>query len=292
MKPVPSSQASPQVKISYDKIRDAIGLPHVPIFFTYLGAFPEYLEYITDQVVENLQSHSFKTLSHDIGVDIQSIIAATLPISDKMQEWKLLHKFSPEYFYFQKDTLRNYELNLQLAFIFIALREAVKGWAVAAKKLPETAGRQTNHFETATEEDLIFGNFIATATQPTEMRTANINSAQNAGIMLHENALAKGSNSGIVQNLLPQYIRLCQLSFMGLLKNEQTLFTRVRLEKIILSSIDLLPHFIVSPINVVYQLTAQYPEFYELIHLLSEKFPTLAMHRAMFSGYMNTSKPS
>jgi hypothetical protein len=63
--PVLESEASDEVTACYVKLKKALGLPHLPLFFTYIAAFPEYLTYITDQLVVNLEDKKFLALADE-----------------------------------------------------------------------------------------------------------------------------------------------------------------------------------------------------------------------------------
>jgi len=101
--------------------------------------------------------------------------------------------------------------------------------------------------------------------------------------------LVRTDARAIEKDLLPRYLFLCQQEFNQLMKKEEFLILRVGIEKLILSSLPLLPEKIVSPINVFYKLTEKYKEFPELLYLMSEHFPTLAVQKMLFSGFMKNS---
>jgi len=71
------------------------------------------------------------------------------------------------------------------------------------------------------------------------------------------------------------------------MKKDYFWILRVQLEEKILSLLATFPHLIFSPYNVIIQYTQKYDNFYELLYLLYEKFPTLSMHRLIFSVYMH-----
>jgi len=54
IKPIYENQANEEVKNEYKKIKEALGLPDIPLFFAYIGGFPEYL--ISNPVKHSLSS--------------------------------------------------------------------------------------------------------------------------------------------------------------------------------------------------------------------------------------------
>ena len=73
------------------------------------------------------------------------------------------------------------------------------------------------------------------------------------------------------------------------MKKEEFLIMRVGVEKLLLSSLPLLPEKLISPINVFYKLTEKHKDFPDLLYLMSEHFPTIAVQKMLFSGFMKKS---
>ncbi|MBI4226129.1 hypothetical protein HY612_03375 [Candidatus Roizmanbacteria bacterium] len=270
--PVYENHAKEEVKIDYQKIKKALDLFYVPLFFSYIGAFSEYLNYLTDQLVLNLQNPNFTALLEETEEKIYSLIKSSLLKSEEMEEWLNRYKNSPSFYNFQKDLEKIFTVNLKLTFIFVSLREALKGWAVAAKKLP-ASGSFSSEFETIAkkEKDFIFEDALAL-----------VPSTQFQG----SSDLAESKAKAIEKDLLPRYIFLCQQEFNQLMKKEEFVILRVGIEKLILSTLPLMPEKIVSPINIFYKLNEKYRDFPDLLYLMSEHFPTLAVQKMMFSGFM------
>jgi hypothetical protein len=292
IKPITEPNASAEVKACYDRIKTAFHLHIVPLFFAYMGAFPEYLVYITDQLVDNVKDPAFEKLSTETGQQMFGLIKQSLRYSEKTTDWINRYQHSPSFYYFQQNLTSVYATNVKIAFIFIALREAVKGWAVAAKQLPSArqVAEQKKEETIQTPNQFIFDNFLVdveegivqTGEKPNEEHTAD------NSLAVRTNELARRDTTGLEKNLLPEYLRLTQADFTENMKVNTFWVLRVHLEEIVLSKIGLYPHLIFSPINVVLQLTSKYPNFPDLLYLLSEHFPTYAMQRMMFSGFLST----
>lgn len=281
IEPVRENQAEEEVKNCYLGLKQALGSQTLPIFFTYIGAFPEYLSYITDQLIKNLQDPFFTKLINQLNNEIIMEINRRLEKSGETIKWVGLYRNSPSFYYFQKD-LRGISLtNAKLACIFIALREAVKGWAVAAKKLSEaTIIRETSAGESIPKEDFIFDMSVI----ETYKDVPKI--SKDRSLIVKENYLAKRPPNAIEKDILPDYLKICSQDFRDHMKYDYFWALRVGLEEKVLSILAMMPHLIFSPYNVIITLTQKYDNFYELLYLLSEQFPTLAMQRLMFSGYL------
>lgn len=273
--PVLENQADEGVKINYQKIKTALNLPYLPLFFSYIGAFPEYLNYLTDQLIPSLKNSRFNNLIEETAEKIYSLMRSSLIKSEEIGEWLSRYKNSPSFYNFQKDLKKIFTVNLKLAFIFIALREALKGWAVAAKKLPSSASSTFQKDKPSIKDGDFVYEDVLSMVSPSSSRS--------------DSDLVRTDARAIEKDLLPRYLFLCQQEFNQLMKKEEFLILRVGIEKLILSSLPLLPEKIVSPINVFYKLTEKYKEFPELLYLMSEHFPTLAVQKMLFSGFMKNS---
>ena len=261
----------------YDGLIAAYGTKSLPLFFTYIGPYPEYLEYISEQLITNLNAKEFEALTVKISQTVATLVDDVLPKTPRTQETIERYKYSPSFIQFQKDLRVIIMTNTKLAITFLALREAVKGWAIAAKKLPSQASGQNREEVLQKEEKdfLLDANYSLTVTQNREEESR----------MVRTGDITQNDNS-IERNSLPEYLELTYQDILTYKKSDPFWILRIHLEKHILSKLDELPSLIFSPINIVYRLTSKYPDFGELIYLLSEDFPTLSMHRLLLSGYM------
>ena len=121
------------------------------------------------------------------------------------------------------------------------------------------------------EEDFIFENMLGNSSP-----IGNSSSQMLSTVAPH--ALEK--------DMLPEYLFLCRRDFLQILKKSDFWFLRIDAEKKILSELAILPQLIFSPINVILRLIGQRGDYPDLLYLLSEHFPTYAIQRMMFSGYI------
>ncbi len=269
--PVSEEKANENVRKDYQRIKKALDNSSLPLFFSYIGVIPEYLDYLTEQLVPILQSRKFADLISETEKEIESLIKETLTKSEELEEWLGRYEHSPSFYNFQKDLIKIFTVNLKLAFIFVALREALKGWAVAAKKLSSSNFDNKDSDSRNEMKDFVFAesSLLVISNNQLQAREENL------------------SETGkLEKDLLPKYIFLCQMDYLELIKTEKYLILRVGIEKLILSSLPLLPEKIISPINVYYRLAQKYQEFPELLYLLYDHFPTLAVQKMLFSGFM------
>ncbi len=266
---ITEKEATGLIKLKYEEIKRAFVSPVVPVFFTFIAPYEEYFVYVADQIVRIVQDPRFRNLAHEIGENIQSVINTTLPPSVEYREWVSKYANSPGFYNFTKDNEHIFRMNVSLAFVFISLREAVKGWAVAAKKLPGT-GRS----------------FDAASSPFRENETLYNEAMTGAELILSPTSLTSSSPKAVELNLLKDFLELCRSDFMQYMKTEEFLIMRVGLERLILLSIPLFPNPLFSPINETLKLIMKKKNFPDLLYLLSDEFPTLVMQRMIFSGYM------
>lgn len=280
--PVTEPQASDTVKLIYKDLKTALHVRSVPLFFTYMGAFPDYLTFISDQLKNNLQDPAFIRLTTSTGAEISELITTELPLEPNISEWQHRYGASSSYFHFKNQVREIHATNIVLAFIFVALREAVKGWAIAAKKLnphAESGNAQTSH-------DVGVESFIFEQIEHDESTHTHRAGMSQSPATVSRGSLAKRPRSAIEEQLLPKYMDMCKIGFYARMKTVEFWQLRVATEKIVLAVLPLMPHVIFSPINVVIDLAKKHDNFPDLLYLLSEHFPTYAVQRMMFSGYM------
>lgn len=273
--PVSEKQANESIKREYEGIKKALDLPYVPLFFTYIGAFPQYLEYLAQQIIPNLQSPRFADLIKETEEKIYYLINSSLTKSEEINDWLVRYKNSPSFYNFQQDLKKIFSVNLKLVFIFVALREALKGWAIAAKKLPSSSSPSDRSKKTSSQEkDFIFEDALSIVPLVSQSASSDV---------VQTNARS------IEKDLLPRYLFLCQQEFYFQMKKEEFLILRVGIEKLLLSTLPLIPEKIVSPINMFYKLNERYKDFPDLLYLMCEHFPTFAVQKMLFSGFMKNS---
>lgn len=275
--PVFEPEAPDNVNECYKKLKSGFALPEIPLFFAYLGAFPEYLQYITTQITALAQNEKFLSLISQTANQFQELTNKRFPPSEDIKNWLERYRYVPSFYNFQKNLSHILENNVKLVFVFIALREAVKGWAVAAKKLPGQTTFQVKSAGSVRGDEFVFNDLIKHLPESSQ-ETINDLTASDKSIATTKNHIEK--------DLLPEYLMLCRNEFGFVLKTEEFLHVRIAAEKNILSLLEILPEAIFSPINVVLQYTSKYPDFPDLLYLLAEHFPTYAMQRALFSAYM------
>jgi hypothetical protein len=278
--PIFESQADEKTKEVYQQIKQAFSVAKPPIFFCYLAPFYEYFSYIATQIITNLKNEKFIEIVNETRDIILKLIKDNLKKSEETNEFLNRFKHSPQFFYFQKDLEKIFDTNLKLTFIFIALREAVKGWAIAAKKIgAKTEPTSFSSKPKIDEEEFIFSlNELIDLNKQTKTKQKDVQS--------FFNGIINASFSAIEKDLLPSYLDLCRNDFYFLMRKDEYVLVRLEIEKIILRFLTLLPELIFSPVNLVIEMTKKYEDYPDLLYLLSEHFPTTVVQRLMFSGYM------
>ena len=152
---------------------------------------------------------------------------------------------------------------------------------MAAKKLEDCTYSESLHQNIPIkDEDFIFN-------QEFEYKDELSTEEKHRKITTSGSEVVINSSSPIQKDLLREYLSLCRNDFTLHMMDEEFVILRLGVEKMILSSLDSLPSVIHSPINTVLKLTTKYPNFPELLYLLSEHFPTCAVQRLLFSAYMS-----
>lgn len=292
LQPILPSDAPEDIRAQYEKLRTALRVTSLPLFFTYFGNFPRYLDHIISQIEPNLEDSIFQKIISETGTDIIYLSIETLLQSDEILEWKSRYRHSPSFFQFEQDLDKVFKTNMQLALLFLSLREAVKGWAVAARKLSSSSEHTSPGNSTSNPINhhiFIFEDHYTTTdtNSNTHMKTHGT-VYQSPGSLTTTTTQMIQHEQSVERNLLPTYLSLCQKEFAGLMKQPHFWVLRVRIEEILLQQIHILPHPIHSPINLIRQLTEDREGTDDLLHCMTELFPIYAVQRLMYSGYMKS----
>jgi len=275
--PVLENEAKGKVKEIYQTINKALETNSIPLFFAYFGNFPDYLDYLSPQLLENLFNSNFAKLAISFAESNERKIALTLRKSEEIGEFVSRFQFSPSFVYFQQDLKKIFLVNIKLTLIFLGLRESVKGYAVAAQKIAAAAAKENlGKITKELNDEFIFSEIVSVKKGKTEKTITSIK----------KSALVKFGPQGLEKSLLPDYLTLCRNQFFKEMKRPEFWDLRLKMEEEMLAAIDNLPHFLHSPINIMLQFAEKYKNFHEFIYLLAENFPTLAMQRLLFSGFM------
>ena len=258
--PIFETNASEDVKPIYEAIKKSLEVQRLPLFFSYMGAFPEYLNYIANQLTENLQNYEFKLLTEHIGNEIIDLIKPNLLPGEDVRDWFSRYGSSPSFYYFLQDTDSIFRTNVKLAFIFVALREAVKGWAIAAKKLPGQANTPKKKTSEIVKQDTFIFQDVEEIPQIVMPRSDK--KSEHIVTTGSSTQLAMRESVAIEQDLLPRYLQLCKIDFYEHMKTAPFWELRIGVEKFILNALPLMPHLVFSPINVVIDLTKKYDTKY------------------------------
>lgn len=281
--PVSIDEASDEIKSNYLKIIKCLELTYLPLFFQYFGSFPEYLDYITNQIVTNIKSEKFNLLVKEAALEVKKLIQEEFPKTQTMNEYLNHYQTTPQFYNFRNVLEKIFITNFKLTLIFLALRETIKGWAIGAKKLPSSTQKpslkEEEDFLKKTETVII-----------NEARSDILNHFPSSSIILKsnfENDLPQKNNSNtLTTNFFVRYLEICQKEFFLLTKEEKYFLFRVQIEKLLLNSLPLMPEIIFSPINKTLPLIAHYDNYPDFLYLLYEYFPPLSIKKLIFSSYI------
>ena len=209
------------------------------------------------------------------------LIIDGLPKNQQLQNLIDKYKNTPSFYYFQKDARDIYDINLKLTLLFIGYREAIKGWVVAAKKITDTAGAYQPIGRPKIEsDDFIYDQYDEILINKPDTLS------ESKSITTVANQITPVGQSSLDIDFSAYYYRGAKSNFDQLLKTESFWTLRIGIEEMALYYISILPNPLLSSINTFYELTKKYPNFTDLLYLMSESFPVLTIHRLLFSGYL------
>lgn len=280
--PVSFHKASDEIKNNYLEIINALGLPYLPLFFQYFGSFPEYLNYITKQIVANLNNEKFNLSVKESAHELKKLFQENFSKTSSTIEFLNRYQTTPQFYNFRDSLEKIFIINFKMTLIFLALREAIKGWAIGAKKISSHASKESQ------KKEEVFEKMERMCIQEDQSNILEFLISNSPIVKKNSKALLtqKKPKNDLEVNFFLNYLKICQKEFFLLTKQEKYFLFRVQIEKFIINFLSFMPEIIFSPINVILPLISSYDNYPDFLYLLYEYFPPLSVQKFIFSGYL------
>ncbi len=276
LKPVPENKASREVMEIYNSIKETFGLTNVPIVFQYLAVFPNYLDFIWQQALVNLNDREFKNQVREIENFAQTAIQTVYTPQTLTKLFLERIEDRAEKFELSKFVTNISRMNASLYLLSLAIRESLKGKYLGIKQIGERL---------ADEEKSVFNDLSEGFLHPAEVEIK-----ESTDIRTHSTKqLTYKSPQGITTSVFAQFFEIMEKEMEKLLKEEKYLTRRVELERFALSRLQFLPHPLDSSITSIFREAFDNPQFPELIYLISDLFPTQTPFKLMATCVMRES---
>lgn len=259
--PLNEHDAPENVHTLYQDIKATLSIPYVPMMFRYLGNYPVFLERLWPTLRANLQDPAFMRLQRTLQADALRAVRPFVQDHDELRE--VAHRIIPP----QQESLiaeeisKYFTMQLQFAFMAIAIRERTKGWAIGGKLLPDLQA--------------------AEAANPYEERTHFHQELHEMVIAETSTALAQCDD---IREALITYVVYIHEEFVSIITKDEYVFTRVQFEKILNHHIHNIPHPLFASYNEVVKSIPDKKELAGIFYLLSEKFPVSQTIAALMWG--------
>lgn len=246
--PINESEASESLRSIYADIKATLDIPYVPLMFRYLGNYPIFIDRLWPTLKANIKDSSFQNVFSTIQTEAvrstDSLISSTpdlVRITNQLITPLQKERIAVE--------IENYfRMQLQLGFLSIAIRERTKGWAIGAKLLPDI--------------DQTTSSYKQSSTFHTELHE----------IVIAETASALSVPEDLREPLI-KFIVYMHEEFISIITQEEYVFTRVQLEKILIHHVTNMPHPIFASYNEVVKSLPDQNDIAHVCYFLSEKFP-------------------
>ena len=96
LKPLAEKDASPSVQQIYAEFKKAFDIQSVPLFIQYLGAFPQYLKYLQEPLLQNIRNHDNKKTISETGEFVIETLAESFSKGPRMQAFLTVNQLRPE----------------------------------------------------------------------------------------------------------------------------------------------------------------------------------------------------
>lgn len=267
--PIPEDQARGETKQLYQEIKLTFGVANIPLIFQYFALFPTYLQYIWQQISQNIADTQYRILVGDIYQFARDAIGQIYTPSIPTQLILENLRTSAEIYELNQFVHQSSQLNASLYLLSLSLRESVKGTHLGIKKLG------TN----STQEESIF-------TDVSEGYSPSQNENSNPSAPFSQSIVAK-NRGGITTSYTAKFFHCIKTEMDRLIKQEEYLSRRVELERFSVNKLFLLPHPLESSVKTIFHKTSDDPNYPELLYLLSELFPTQAPFKLMATTLMH-----
>lgn len=275
LKPIPENKASKEVGKIYASVRQTFGLVNVPLIFQYLAVFPNYLDFIWQQAVHNLNNQEFKNQAKEVETFAQTAIGSIFAPQTLTKLFLEKIEGRAEKLELAKFVATVSSMNASLYLLSLAIRESLKGRYLGIKQIGERLEQKEKEAFNDISEGFYSGN-------KADKRNTDIG-------VISEKGLTASQKQGITVSLFAQFFDIMDKEMEKLIKEEKYLTRRVELERFALSRLHLLPLPLDSSITVIFKQAYDHPQFPELIYLVSDLFPTQTPYKLMASAVMKES---
>jgi hypothetical protein len=276
LKPIPENKADRETLKIYQSIKQTLGLNTVPLVFQYMAAFPPYFSYLWQQSIRNLSDSHFQKQVKEIKKFAETAMDQIYFPGKTMNLFLEDLKDSAE-----EKELINFvtsasETTSSLYLLSLAIRESVKGAYLGIKQIGERIPEKDKDIFTNLSEGL----FENVQTENKEAKD------QDARLKRSSFGIISRPKTGLIRSLLSEFFKIMDLEIRELVKREEYLVRRVELERFALSLLPFIPHPLESSFATIIRQTQDYPNFPELVYLVSELFPTQAPFRLLANAVM------
>lgn len=265
LRPLSEEKAPEYTKSVYDAIKATLGVPITPLFFQYIGNYPDYLGYLWSIVAPNIDTEGFHKSCNQLLHISESAISVIYTPSEKARTLaSQMHPSEKEQLHKTVDDLRM--LNVKMMILTIAIRESLKGLYIISKQISENSyGSPTAPLEAEKTIDEIVQESLHTVAS-SSMQAVDTKVA-------HMFVPVYGANT-LMLSKYPEFFSLSAEELEILMKTEAYLKARVEMEKITHILLLQLP----SPIHLSYRETTKMlfdkPHAGDLLFVMKDTFPS------------------
>ncbi len=268
LKPLSEENAPEYTKSVYNAIKQSLNVPTVPLFFQYIGNYPDYLTYLWNIVAPNIGTEGFDRCCHQVVQMATSAVSVIYTPSQQAQTLSTtMHAEEKEQITTTITDLR--ALNVKMMILTIAIRESLKGVHVSTKQIAGTSQERPSQPEVERTIDEIVQESIQSASSGFSSSPVQTLDAKVASMLVP----VYGANA-LMLSKYPEFFSLSAIELETLMKTEAYLKTRVEMEKITHLLLLQLP----SPIRLSYVETAKMlfdkPHAQDLIFVMKDTFPS------------------
>jgi len=265
LKPLPEEKAPEYTKSVYDSIKTTLGVPTPPLFFQYIGNYPDYLAYLWSVIAPNIDTEGFQKSCHQLLQISESAITVIYTPSEKAKTLSSqMHPSEKEQLHKTIDELRM--LNVKMMILTIAIRESLKGLYIISKEISDGSYKSPS---VPQEAEKTIDEIVQESLQSASSSNMQVLDTKVAHMLVP----VYGANTLMISKY-PEFFSLSAEELETLMKTEAYLKARVEMEKITHILLLQLP----SPIHLSYIETTKMlfnqPYAGDLLFVMKDTFPS------------------
>lgn len=251
--PIEEKDETSKIKEAFKEIRNIFKTSQPPLVFRFLANFEEYFLFLWNKIRKNIETEFFNENIFNLKNLMENSLRESFkPSSNLVNYLKIIGENEKKNLRIISEDINNQ--NLKLLIILIAIRENLKGVFVGELKLDKIISSYEKIASKGFFKDLNSKNY-------------ELNNLTKSLIISSHNSLQFSS--------LSDFFSVFQTEFEKYIFSEEYLIERLKIEKFSMDLTENFPYSIGASYKQIIEMIGNKDNFKDMLHLLTDYFPTL-----------------